>query len=299
MSLPITRMTIDSTTFYNIVADEYDRLMEQSVFYRNLREHEHGTLRKYVREVNGEGTAFDVGCGTGEYAIQLARMGYRTYALDRCRRMIQIAKSKAQKAGLRLIFWNCDVRGLKPSCRFDIIVAFGSFLNHGAEWEHTLALFGGLLKPNGYLLLDVDNLLGMDTVVLSMRNPVNSIMREKAKDLIRVLRSLIVHVTLESNWSFLVKHRILHLSLFYRSIADLEKIVSKNGFEIIEKRGVNILTSLLPWFLKSSAFISRSDQTPVEKALTRLCVWLDRGLGQMSVLRDLGANIILVAKKTS
>ena len=74
----------------------------------------------------------ELGCGTGEDAVRLARAGHRVFATDVSAEMIAIARAKAAKAGVgdRIEFHVLPIESLHtlpPELKFD-----GAFSNFGA-----------------------------------------------------------------------------------------------------------------------------------------------------------------------
>jgi len=91
----------------------------------------------------------DIGCGTGDLAIALARRGYEVTAIDISREAIDMARAKAAGEGLTVHFEVRDARTLSlPSAPFDSV--FDSGLLHslnrrgGGEVDEYLARLPGL-----------------------------------------------------------------------------------------------------------------------------------------------------------
>jgi SAM-dependent methyltransferase len=94
----------------------------------------------------------DIGCGTGNLAIALARRGYQVTAIDISRVAIGMARAKAAAEGLTVHFEVQDATDLSlPSGPFDSV--FDSGLLHtlhrrgGGEVDEYLALLPGLAAP--------------------------------------------------------------------------------------------------------------------------------------------------------
>jgi len=94
----------------------------------------------------------DIGCGTGDLSIALARLGHQVTAVDVSAVAIDAARAKAAEQGLTVHFEVQDATGLSlPSAPFDSV--FDSGLLHslvrlgGGRAEKYLALLPGLAAP--------------------------------------------------------------------------------------------------------------------------------------------------------
>jgi len=75
------------------------------------------------RRVTGPGRAIDLGCGSGEMAIDLARRGFATVGVDWSERAIVRARARAAATGVAIDFRVGDVTALQGvTGPFDLIV---------------------------------------------------------------------------------------------------------------------------------------------------------------------------------
>ena len=64
----------------------------------------------------------DLGCGTGRYAINLARKNNVT-AVDMNSRMLNLARKKAREARVKIDFFKSDVTKYSPKKKYDVILS--------------------------------------------------------------------------------------------------------------------------------------------------------------------------------
>ena len=92
-------------------------------------------------EVNGD--ILDVGCGTGENSIYLAREGFKVVGVDFSSSAIQEAKKRAESRGVNVSFEVADALKLQElGCTFDTII--DSFLFHGFTHRQRLSFVQSL-----------------------------------------------------------------------------------------------------------------------------------------------------------
>lgn len=74
----------------------------------------------------------DVGCGTGDHAIELAKRGYYVVGIDISKEMIKLAKkkSKREKVKDRIYLVKVDVRRLNLGTKFDVVIALYGVINY-------------------------------------------------------------------------------------------------------------------------------------------------------------------------
>ncbi|MET8833855.1 class I SAM-dependent methyltransferase [Micromonospora sp. NPDC004540] len=102
------------------------------------------------RGVNGP-KVLDIGCGTGDLAIALARRGHQVTGVDISRVAIDLARAKAARAGLPVHFEVQDATDLSlPSAPFDSVFDSGllhSIHRNGGAVDRYLASLPGLAAP--------------------------------------------------------------------------------------------------------------------------------------------------------
>lgn len=82
------------------------------------------------RRLRGPGRALDVGCGTGDNAIELASRGFEVTGVDIADRPLALAREKAAEAGVAVEFCVADVtRSGAVAGVFDLIVDRGLLMS--------------------------------------------------------------------------------------------------------------------------------------------------------------------------
>lgn len=95
----------------------------------------------------------DIGCGTGNFSIKLAKMGCKVTGIDISDEMLEIAKSKATKQMLPIDFIKMDLNDLKfKDNEFDAIISVAAFefIDDGAK---ALNEIFRIVKKDGQILV--------------------------------------------------------------------------------------------------------------------------------------------------
>ena len=141
--------------FYHEFAWAYDALVA-----RPVEDEAAGmTARLAARGVGPGAAVLDAGCGSGRYAVALARLGYRVTGVDRSQELLAEARAAAARAALPIALVEGDLANLAPCARpggYDALVCRG-VLNDvigAADRAAVLDAFGRALRPGGIVLLD-------------------------------------------------------------------------------------------------------------------------------------------------
>ncbi len=134
-----------------------------TVDWENRLKYELPDLLKLFKEHNVK-TVLDVGCGTGEHSIELAKHGFSVIGNDRS--MSMIAEANRNKIDLssdkysNVHFWHKDTEDLlyDLDLKFDAIMIMGNTLSHNPEnYRHLIKKCIDCLSENGILIIQVTN----------------------------------------------------------------------------------------------------------------------------------------------
>jgi len=99
----------------------------------------------------------DVGCGTGNLSLKLARLGCSITGIDISEKMLTFAREKAQKEQLPAEFMSMDASDLEfPEEAFDAVVSMAA-LEFMQDQQKTLDEMFRVLKKGGKLLVGTIN----------------------------------------------------------------------------------------------------------------------------------------------
>ena len=103
-------------------------------------------------------TVLDLGCGTGNHAIPLAKRGYIVAAVDRSQDMLAAAQAKIAGNNLPITLHQADIRQISLGQTFDAVFMIFSVLGYQLENADALAALNAArrhLRPSGLLIFDV------------------------------------------------------------------------------------------------------------------------------------------------
>jgi len=115
------------------------------------------TIFKKFGKVN---KIIDLGCGTGNHALSLTKMGYKVVGIDFDEGMIQVASEKSKKNNLNINFLKQDIRDLHIEEKFDAAISMWAAFQEVVEYEDikkSLNNIYNVLNEEGIFVLDLEN----------------------------------------------------------------------------------------------------------------------------------------------
>jgi SAM-dependent methyltransferase len=156
---------------FDSLASDYDNLFTNSQIGHYLRRRVHARLDRHFFAGDH---VLELGCGTGEDALYLAKRGVRVTATDASAAMLAVARNKAGDHPL-ITLAHLDLRNLPEGTtrqRTPTNNRFGgAFSNFGAvnvlsDWRKLSKWLAGKIKPGGIVGL------GGDESIVSLGTPV-------------------------------------------------------------------------------------------------------------------------------
>lgn len=144
---------------YETFAYYYDSLMDPQ-FYED-----------YYHFINQHCTfdeVLELGCGTGEIAIKLAKDQKKVFASDLSTDMLEVTKQKAMAEDVNLTLQRVDMSDFSTSYPVDLILCLCDSINYLLDPEKVVKTFHNVyrsLKEEGTFIFDVDSLYKMNVIL--------------------------------------------------------------------------------------------------------------------------------------
>ncbi len=139
---------------YGAFAQIYDRFMD-SAEYRALTDIVRTVWKGLPKRPE---LVLDLACGTGEAAITFAKEGYEMIGVDLSADMLSIAREKADKAGVQILFLEQDMSSFELYGTVDSVICLCDGLNYLldiSDLAETFGLVQNYLNPGGVFVFDV------------------------------------------------------------------------------------------------------------------------------------------------
>jgi cyclopropane fatty-acyl-phospholipid synthase-like methyltransferase len=118
----------------------------------------------------------DLGCGTGELSIRLAKKGFNVTGIDLSEDMLTVAHAKAVEAGVNIPFFEQNMADLEGQGDFNIITIFCDSLNYLSSEEEVIQTFSNAfqhLNDQGIFIFDVHSLYKINEIFINQTFALN------------------------------------------------------------------------------------------------------------------------------
>lgn len=144
---------------YEAFAYYYDSLMDEK-FYEDY----HNFINQYATY----NTVLELGCGTGEMAVRLAKEDVLVYATDISTDMLEVARLKAMKEDVTLFLGRVNMSDFSVDTSVDLVLCLCDSINYILDKQGVKNTFINSYKSlhtGGVFIFDVDSLYKMHTIL--------------------------------------------------------------------------------------------------------------------------------------
>lgn len=145
---------------YENFAYYYDSLMDDQ-FYEDYY--------NFINEHASFDSVLELGCGTGEIAIKLAKDNKYVLATDLSKDMLEVARLKAMDNDVDLLLGRIDMTDFETNQPVDLVLCLCDSINYLLKKDDVLKTFTNVyqaLKNNGTFIFDVNSLYKTDQVLV-------------------------------------------------------------------------------------------------------------------------------------
>jgi SAM-dependent methyltransferase len=139
----------------------YDRLMKD-VDYEQWARYLVDLVRRAGLPASGD--LLDLGCGTGTFAVLLARAGFTVTGIDSSPEMLRIARDKAARARAKVRLSEGDLRSFAARNQYPVAVSLFDSVNYiltVRELEEAFRQVRRALAPGGLFLFDINSVYAL------------------------------------------------------------------------------------------------------------------------------------------
>jgi 2-polyprenyl-3-methyl-5-hydroxy-6-metoxy-1,4-benzoquinol methylase len=154
--------------YFSHNAREFDDLYHQPGFYEGRVDIWHSLLEKYATQ---DGTAVDLGCGSGILTFYLAQRMAHVMGVDGAPDMIAYCEAQRQQCGITNVnFYQAELPAVdeSPLLNADLVIS-SSVVEYVPDLDATLRLLGRLVSPNGIVIVSMPNLTSVSRAYQRLR----------------------------------------------------------------------------------------------------------------------------------
>ncbi|MBQ3037871.1 MAG: methyltransferase domain-containing protein [Clostridia bacterium] len=151
---------------YTNFAKYYDILMHKDISYSKICDFIENIF--ILKDLNPN-LICDLACGTGNVSIPLAKRGYELISVDKSIDMLNIAREKAQKDNLDILFLNQSITRLDLFGTCDAFLCMIDGINYILNPSSLIYAFKRIkdcfLNPGGILIFDISSYYKLSSVI--------------------------------------------------------------------------------------------------------------------------------------
>lgn len=143
-------------TIYSGFAYIYDKLTND-INYEKWADYIIKIFEKY--RISAE-LILDLGCGTGNFSIEMARRGYELIGVDISEDMLSCASEKTRNEGLEILYLNQDMTEFELYGTVDAVVCLLDSINYITDkraLKRMFKLVNNYLNPGGIFIFDINS----------------------------------------------------------------------------------------------------------------------------------------------
>ena len=234
------------------------------------------------RSIPGDALIAEIGCGTGQMSLFLARADRRIVALDLSREALLLGAAAAQRYGEdRVRFVEADIARLplRPGA-FDLVYCSG-VLHHTPDPRAAFARVAATAKPGGLIVIGLYN--GLARLPLRLRRAIGRLTGFRWIPGDPVLRDRQAEPARREAW---LRDQYRHPEEHRHSVAEVRRWFAANGIDYLRTYPSTLLGDE-----PEDLFTPAGDEWPVE-------TWLSQ-LGWMRTLGPEGGLFIAVGRRRS
>ncbi|MCL2566187.1 MAG: methyltransferase domain-containing protein [Defluviitaleaceae bacterium] len=180
----------------------------------------------------------DLGCGTGNFTIPLAKKGYDMIGVDSSVDMLTTARTKALEHK-NILFLEQDMRHFELYGTVDAVISMVDSINYILDEDELLRVFrlvNNYLNPECLFIFDINtmykyrNILADNSFCDIVDNA--AVIWENYYDNDSKINEYIVNIFMQTNDNLYERHEELHTQRAYET-DDIQKLLKSAGFEVL------------------------------------------------------------------
>lgn len=182
----------------------------------------------------------DLGCGTGNITIPLAKKGYELIGIDNSFQMLAKAREKSIKENLNILYLEQDMREFELYGTVDCIISICDSINYILEEDELLQVFkwvNNYLEPKGLFIFDINTIYKFENILsdnsFSQTTENSAYTLENYFDNEEMINEFYTNFFIEDEKTNLY-HRFeeIHYEKAY-SIKKIKELIKKSGLELL------------------------------------------------------------------